>query len=93
MSAVRLEIHCKPRAKSNRIGINAAGGIDIAVTAPPVDDRANDHVVAFLSDVLELPKSSITVTRGRHGRKKIVAVQGLPLDEALRRIKIWKGAL
>jgi uncharacterized protein len=86
VNEARFEVRLKPRAKSNRIRINTAGVMDVAVTSPPIDDRANEHLVSFLSDCLDVSKSSITIIRGGHSRNKVVAVDGLTKEEAIKRL-------
>ncbi|MBN2188621.1 MAG: DUF167 domain-containing protein [Chitinispirillaceae bacterium] len=85
MGTARLEIRLKPRAKSDRIRVGPAGLLDIAVTSPPVDGRANEHLVRLLSDRLGVAKSSIKILRGGHSRNKAVMVEGFTKEEALGR--------
>jgi uncharacterized protein len=87
MAGMRLEIRLKPRAGRDRIVLNAAGGADIAVTSPAIEDRANDHAIRLLADRLGVPRSSITIIRGRHARSKVVDIAGMDRDTALRKLE------
>ena len=86
MNAARFDIHLKPRAKNDRISPGTQGVIDIAVTSPPVDDRANDHLIELIARRTGLPKSAVSIIRGKHGRNKAVEVTGLTKEEALKRL-------
>lgn len=50
------------------------------VTAPPVDEKANEAVLALLARVLGAPRSALTVAGGAHGRSKTVRVRGLSME-------------
>ena len=79
--AVRLEVHAKPRAKKSRVvGLHGAA-LDVSLAAPPVDGAANEELVLYLSRVLEVPKSSVSVARGAQSRNKLVEVRGLTAAE------------
>jgi len=84
----RLEVRLKPRAKGDRIGCGPAGLLDIAVTSPPVDDRANMHMVELLADRLKVPKRAITIVKGGRSRKKVVAVEGLTNEQVYFKLKV-----
>jgi len=88
MGSARLEIRLKPRAKADRIGLHESGRLDIAVTSPPVDDRANVHMAELLADRLKVPKRAVSIIKGGHSRNKVVAVEGLTKEESISRIAI-----
>jgi uncharacterized protein (TIGR00251 family) len=50
--------------------------LKIALTAPPIDGRANEACVEFLAEVLKLPRSSVTIVSGQGSRNKIIRVVG-----------------
>ena len=83
----RLEVRLKPRAKGDRIDCGPAGLLAIAVTSPPVDDRANAHMVKCLADRLDVPKRAVTIIKGGRSRNKVVAVEGLTKDEIITRLR------
>jgi uncharacterized protein (TIGR00251 family) len=87
VSGCRLEIRLKPRAKNERLSIGPSGLLDIAVTSPPVDGKANEHLIALLADRLDLPKRALTLIRGGHSKNKVVEVAGLTKEEVIKRVK------
>ncbi len=54
--------------------------------APPVDGEANDAVIAILSKALKVPRSSITIVKGRSTRLKVIQIDGLSDQEILARV-------
>ncbi len=74
---VLIDIAVKPR--SSRAGLGPVQGdrLVVAVTAPPVDGKANEAVVRVLAEALAIPRSAVTIVRGETGRKKTVRLAGV----------------
>ncbi|RIX27384.1 DUF167 domain-containing protein [Sphingomonas edaphi] len=82
MSCV-LALRVSPRAARAGIGPWRAGAdgreeLEVRVTAPPTDGKANAEVIELLAKRLRLTKSSVRIVAGETSRHKRVA---LPLDE------------
>ena len=60
----------------------------IRLAAPPVDGAANDALVAFLADTLDIPRRDITLVSGERSRDKRVRITGL--GEAAVRDRLLK---
>jgi uncharacterized protein (TIGR00251 family) len=73
-----LEVHLQPRAKTDAIVGWQGNALKIRLTAPPVDDKANDALCRFLAQSLHLPTSTVTLVRGRTSRHKFVQI---PLEK------------
>jgi uncharacterized protein YggU (UPF0235/DUF167 family) len=58
----------------------------LRVTAPPVEQAANDAVVRLLADVLDVPKSAIAIASGTTSRNKTARVGGLTFDQVRARL-------
>lgn len=48
----------------------------IRLKAPAVDGKANEHLVDYLSKILGLPKSRITLKKGQTARIKCLEITG-----------------
>ena len=82
----RIVVYCQPGAKQTQcVGLHD-GKPKIQLKAPPVDGAANKALIGFLSDVLGVPKSAITIALGASGRTKRVEVAGLSDEELSRRL-------
>ena len=73
-----------PRASRNALTAWHDGRLKIALAAPPVDGEANKTLVKFMAEVLQVPKSAVSVTSGLTGRRKAVAVSGLAAEDAIK---------
>ena len=78
-AGVRLEIRVTPRAAKAGFGGVRDGRLIVRVTAPPVDDAANDAVIAMLAKRLRVPKSAVAIVSGVTNRNKTVAIAGISL--------------
>lgn len=78
---VFVDIHVQPNAKRDSIVGPYNGRIKIALAAPPVDGKANDKLIAFLSKSVRLPKSRLQLVRGTTSRDKRVLISGAKLSD------------
>jgi uncharacterized protein (TIGR00251 family) len=83
---IRLALRIQPRASRTEVAAVVGDTLKIRVAAPPVDDAANRALLRFLADQLDCPKSAVRLLRGRSGRQKIVAIQGVSAEHARRRL-------
>jgi uncharacterized protein len=74
---VLIKIRLAPRASKNRVAGIHNGCLKIAVTAPPVDGRANKHLIEFLAKILGCAKSKLELVSGQTSREKVVSVSGV----------------
>jgi len=79
MATLKVRLH--PGARKNAITGTHDGALKISLTAPPVDGKANEALIAFLADELRIPKSSITLTSGQTSRQKTLEIQGKSATE------------
>lgn len=82
-----LAIRVTPRASHNEIiEIQNDGTVKIRLTAPPVEGKANQALIEFLSEVLEVPRSRIEIVAGTGGRDKLVSILDLDANTVHQRI-------
>jgi len=81
-----VKVH--PRAKKNAITGEVGEALKLALTAPPVDGKANDACIDFFAKLLKVPRSSVTIAAGQSRRNKVIRVAGLSAEEVRRRLKI-----
>lgn len=78
---VRLHLFIQPKASRNEVVGPHNGELKIKLSAPPVDGKANEELIEFLSELLALPKRQIHLIRGETNRHKTVEIASLSLDE------------
>lgn len=76
---VVIKINAKPGAKNNNITDISSDGIGVQINAPPTDGEANAELIKYLSKVLGLRKSDLTLDRGSRSRNKILIVHDTSL--------------
>jgi uncharacterized protein (TIGR00251 family) len=86
MNSCRLAVKVIPGASRNEICGWQDETLKVKLSAPPVDGRANDALVEFLTGRLGLPRRSVALVRGETARQKLVRIDGLALEEAKSRL-------
>ena len=81
-----LAVRVTPGAKCNAVTALKEGVWNIKIAAPPVEGRANEELVAFLSKKLDIRRSSLNVIKGQSSRNKLVSVSGMSQKEIARRL-------
>ena len=74
---MNIEIKVITNAKKKEI-IPVDGGLKVKLTSLPVEGKANEELIEFLSAAFRVKKSEIEIIRGQREKKKIVS---LPVDE------------
>ena len=83
----RIAVRVTPNARvSQLVGWSDDGTLRVKLAAPPVDGRANDELVRFLSALLHLPRSAITIRTGVGIRTKVVEIEGLGAEDVRERL-------
>lgn len=76
----------KPGAKVNAITGIGEEMVGVQIAAPPVDGEANTTLVKFLSKVLGVKKSDVSLDKGSRSRQKTVLVSGLDRQTVLEKL-------
>jgi uncharacterized protein (TIGR00251 family) len=74
---VAFAVRVTPRASRNTIEGEHAGALKVRLTAPPVEDRANEALRRLLAERLNVPASAVRIVAGEKSRTKRVAVAGV----------------
>jgi len=81
-TGVHIDVRVMPRASRTAVEGVRDGRLVVRVTAPPVDDAANDAVVRAIAEAFDVPRSRVAISAGRTGRNKTVAIAGLAAERA-----------
>ncbi len=74
-------VRVHPRAKKNAITGEVGEALKVALTAPPVDGKANEACVEFFAKFLKVPRSSVTIAAGQTSRNKVIRVAGVTAQQ------------
>jgi uncharacterized protein len=65
-----LSVRVHPGARKNAVTSIHADALKIALTAPPVDGRANEALIVFLAEALRLPRARIAIIAGSQAAQR-----------------------
>ncbi len=83
-AAFQVKVH--PRARKNAIVGQVGDALKLALTAPPLEGRANEACIAFFADLLNVPRSSVTIAAGQSGRNKVIRIAGMTATQVQERL-------
>ncbi len=75
--SIVFAVRVTPRAGRDAIEGEYQGALKVRLTAPPMEDRANDALRRFLAVRLNVPVSAVRIVGGDKSRNKRVAVAGV----------------
>ena len=87
---IRITVHVQPNATQNKVAGFRDGVLQVKIAAPPIKGKANQELVKFLSSLIGVSKSSLSIERGVIARKKTVAVRCLGQDRVLRLLEKYQ---
>ena len=78
---VRISVQAHPGAKRNEFMRFEEGVLHLKIAAPPTEGKANKKLIEFLSEVLDISKSRITIEKGTTSHRKLILVEGLTKEQ------------
>lgn len=78
--------HAVPRAAQDAVQGLHDDALKIRLHAPPVDGKANEALISFLSRTLNIPKGNIALKSGFGQRRKVIEINGLSKSEIEKRL-------
>ncbi len=76
-----LQVQVQPRARSDAIAGVVGDRLKVRLTAPPVEGRANEHLVVYLAKLFDVPRRHVALERGeisQYKQLRIHSPQKLP---------------
>jgi len=80
-----LRLYIQPKASRDSIVGLHGDELKVAITAPPIDGKANSHLVKYLAKQFKVAKSQVLLEKGelgRHKQIKIIDPQHIPTEVA-----------
>ena len=82
---LRIWVQVHANARRNEMSGEKDGVWQIKIAAPPVKGRANQELMSYLSSVLQVSKSALTIQKGLTSKRKFIAISGLSLEQVRAR--------
>lgn len=81
---VRLTVQVVPNAKRSEVVGMHDDAVKIRLHAPAIEGKANEALIRFIAEVLDLPRNAVQVIHGHTARRKLVdiSVPGMMADTA-----------
>ncbi len=72
-----LILYCRlqPKASTDEFAGLHGDALKIRITAPPIDGKANAHLMGFLAKAFGVSKSKVEIEKGELGRSKRIRIQ------------------
>jgi len=70
-----LQIRVQPRAGKDALAGVIGDYLKVRLTAPPVEGRANEYLVAYLAKLFGVPKNSVILERGSTSPRKQLRIR------------------
>jgi len=77
---VILTLKVTPRAKRTEVSGFDPDWIRLRIQAPPVDGKANEAIIAFLSESFKIHRRAVEICTGDTSRLKRIKLQGVTED-------------
>lgn len=71
---VIIKLKISPNASKNQI-ITENEIIKLKVTAQPIENKANKAVIEYLSKMLKVPKTSVSIVKGDTSKEKTIFIK------------------
>jgi uncharacterized protein len=84
---IAFAVKVQPRARQNAVIGTVGDALKLALTASPVEGKANQAVIEFLADFFDIPRSSITIARGATSRLNVIRISGANLQSLQERLQ------
>jgi len=84
--ALLVDVLVSPRGSRNRVVAVHDNRLKIQLTAPPVEGQANDALVRFFADALDVPRAQVEIVGGAASRRKTVRLASIPAHKVILRL-------
>jgi uncharacterized protein (TIGR00251 family) len=90
-NGISFAVRVQPRASRNAVAGQMGDAVKIALTAPPVEGKANEACIEFLAKLLGVARSSVTIAAGETGRNKVIRVAGVTAAHVRERLGLFSN--
>jgi uncharacterized protein len=86
-TGISFAVKVHPRAHKDAVTGVIGDALKLALTAPPVDGKANQAVIEFFADLFAISRSSITIASGETSRNKVIHVSGISAEQVRQKLQ------
>ena len=85
----RVVVRVQPNASKNELLRYLGGVLNVKIAAPPIKGKANQELIRFLSEVLGVSKSKLTIVKGLTDRTKVISIDELTQEQIVKQMEKW----
>ena len=82
-----IKVKIVPGSSKNKIVGVYNNALKIAITAPPVDGKANKKCIAYLAKYFDVAKSKIEIISGQTSKNKLIKIYDISQEEILEKLE------
>lgn len=82
---VKITVRVQPGARKNEVLGFQEDILRVKIAAPPVEGKANRELIVFLSEVIGIRKSDITIEKGETAKRKVLGITGITKAQVMER--------
>lgn len=80
---MRINVYVQPGAKKTSFDGEFNNNLKIKIKSPPLDGKANEELLSYISEKLGIAKKSVRLVSGEKSRYKVVEI---PIERDLKEI-------
>ena len=84
----KISLRVSPGARKNELVAFKDRVLQVKIAAPPVKGKANQELIDFLSKVLGVGRTSLSILKGRNTRNKVITIAGLSQEDTIKRLTL-----
>ena len=88
--SLRIAVHVQPGARVSAVFADFGDTLKIRLKAPPVDGKANEALIAFMSEKLGIRQRDVRILRGQTSRQKLLDIDSALSVEEVRALLLWR---
>lgn len=83
-AGIHIVVQIMPNAKRSEVIGVLDDALKIRLQAQPIEGKANEALIRYIADMLDVPKSAVNITHGHTNKRKIIEIRAphLTVDAA-----------
>lgn len=79
---IRITVQITPNAKKSEVIGVLDDALKLRLQAQPIEGKANEALIRYLANMLDVPKSVVSITHGHTSKRKIIEVEDASVKPA-----------
>ena len=89
--AIVLTLHVQPNARASGPAGRHGDALKLRIAAPATENRANEALLDYLHEKLDLPRSRLRILHGASSRHKVIEL-ATATGQTAARLRAWDDA-